>query len=200
MVTYLYLLFVLCQLASAAEKPVPVFDERGIDLGLDGGQEELVDTEFMRLWQHDTEEAKGQRDVNVVSSKDVKTIVTAGITASLRMDVGNPFYDAENSELRAEILNDAFVTERIDPNDARMETAEGLTVENLQGNKLNFKRSNGVLTVNGVLASASPEEGADGRVVYTLVENLFGYRQKLERAYANSPAQSGPFNYQGPPF
>jgi len=183
---YLYFMFVVFKVVAGE---VPYLDERQVD-----DLQNHVDGEFISVWKHDSENI--ERGANTRSSNDVRTIVTAGIGLHLRMDAGNPLFLDANEGVRGEILNDAFIAERVDPEDPQMLTEEGLQVQNMRGNTVTFKKTDVGITVNDVALIQDPQQLSDGKIVYTLERNLFDFREKLEEAYRNKPKNDG-FQYRG---
>jgi len=153
----------------------------------------VLGREFMELWEFDTKTNKerGYDDSKVGNADNVMTIVT-GVSLNTMMDIGSPLFDARNDEIRTRILKNAFDSDRIDPNDPLMETAEGLKITNgLTAEVMVFKKVDGKITVNGVPLLGAPRVSTDhlfgnrSTVVYTLEQNLFNHNQMMETAYDN---------------
>ncbi|CAL4116443.1 unnamed protein product, partial [Meganyctiphanes norvegica] len=94
-------------------------------------------------------------------------------------DAGHPLYVEANKALRTEFLKDYMILEPIDPNDARMSSADGLIVENLSGKSMIFKKSDdGKTSVNGVEIKRQMTL-SDGTQTYSLKGLLFNHREKV---------------------
>jgi len=112
-------------------------------------------------------------------------------------DSGHPLYG--DSGLRAEFLNDHFVADRISPDDPRMETTQGLVIQNLNGNNLTFKKELGRITINGVEAEPSSSEGFQ---IYAIDRPLNHWFDRIQEVWRNTPSQGSPFEGHrgGSPF
>ncbi|XP_068230448.1 uncharacterized protein [Palaemon carinicauda] len=92
------------------------------------------------------------------------------------------YEDAANKQLRKEFVLDYLSCDVVDPDDFDMTQSEGVTVKNLNGKPLVFKKlSNGLLKVNDVLVR-STRTLDDGIIVHELDEVLFDHQSKIDDA------------------
>merc|ERR1712179_138173 len=99
------------------------------------------------------------------------------------MDGGHPLYVEENRALRTEFLQDYMILETVDPDDARMSSTDGLTLENLNGKPLLFKKSDdGKTSVNGVEVRKQ-KTLSDGTQTYAINGLLFNHREKVHEEF-----------------
>merc|ERR1711915_1031437 len=83
---------------------------------------------------------------------------------------------------RTEFLKDYMIMEPVDPNDERMNSADGLTVENLNGKPMVFKKSDdGKISVNGV--EVRRQKTLNGLQTYSLKGLLFNHREKVHEEF-----------------
>ncbi|XP_045625557.2 titin homolog isoform X2 [Procambarus clarkii] len=138
------------------------------------------------LWRHTL---RNQGSAVATNDSTVPgTVVSPGhgvMVTLIPQDAPNPLYDNSdrNSALRARFLLDYFVHDPIRANDPRLAQPDGLTVTNLAGKTLTFKRdADGKMTVNGISAT-QVEQLPDGTVVYTVDDFLFDHRALVEDAF-----------------
>ncbi|KAK4301914.1 hypothetical protein Pmani_025965, partial [Petrolisthes manimaculis] len=100
-------------------------------------------------------------------------------------DLRHPLYSSDSAlftSLRSEIVKDYLVSEAVFPDDVLMSSKEGLTLTNMAGHNITFRKDEqGQMSVNGVNIEGS-HTLQDGTVVYTLSWFLYGHFDRVNVA------------------
>ncbi|XP_045613367.1 uncharacterized protein [Procambarus clarkii] len=160
----------------------------------------LDSTPTYNLWKHALRNQKDDKGQPLVSDgPGPKTVLSpaSGVLINLvPMDAPHPLYSNDYVDLRTEFLRDYMVSEAVSPDNAEMLQPEGLSVSNLNGNQLTFKKdAKDQITVNGVNV-VTVQTLSDGIVTYTLDGFLFDHRGRVGEAFRHllrTQPRTGPF-------
>ncbi|XP_069166679.1 uncharacterized protein [Procambarus clarkii] len=139
------------------------------------------------LWNHALRNQKDDKGQPLLSDEPgPKTVLSPGSLTLMNlvpMDGPHPLYSNEHVDLRTEFLLDYMVSEAVSPDNAEMLQPKGLSVSNLNGNQLTFKKDGeDQITVNGVNVD-DVETLSDGIVAYTLDGFLFDHQSRVDKAF-----------------
>ncbi|XP_069166597.1 uncharacterized protein [Procambarus clarkii] len=160
----------------------------------------LDNTHIYNLWKHALRNQKDGKGQPLVSDGPGPKTVLSPASGEMRnlvpMDAPHPLYSNEYRDLRTEFLLDYMVSEAVSPDNAEMLQPEGLSVSNLNGNQLTFKKdAKDQITVNGVNV-VTVQTLSDGIVTYTLDGFLFDHRGRVDEAFRHllrTQPRTGPF-------
>ncbi|XP_042881323.1 uncharacterized protein LOC122258986 isoform X2 [Penaeus japonicus] len=98
-------------------------------------------------------------------------------------DTVHPLYYTGSTGLRGQLLQDHMIQDTVDPNDEKINSANGLVVDTLLHSSVVFKRNDqGKIEVNGIPV-LSIETLPSGIINYTLDGILFDYQQRVHEAF-----------------
>ncbi|KAK8733848.1 hypothetical protein OTU49_006211 [Cherax quadricarinatus] len=147
---------------------------------------EETNLSFLNLWYHAL-----RKQGTSPAHKDEREPMTLLSPSSILMvnlvpqDAPHPLYDdsPENAQLRARFILDYLIKEPVSTQDARMTQPGGLSVSNLRGQRLTFKKDiDDKITVNGIPVEVV-ETLVDGSRVYTLSDFLFDHQAEVKEAF-----------------
>lgn len=138
------------------------------------------------LWTHALRYQKdGQGQPVYPDEPDPQTILSPVAYRMINLapqDSPHPLYSNEFIDLRTEFLRDYMIQEHVSPDDARMLESEGLTVKNLNGKPLTFKKdAEGKISVEGIEIEEF-KTLQDGLITYTLSDFLFNHQERADEA------------------
>ncbi|XP_045613363.1 uncharacterized protein [Procambarus clarkii] len=157
----------------------------------------LDNTNIYNLWKHALRYQKDDKGQPLVSDEPgPKTVLSGDMRNLVPSDGPNPLYSNDYVDLRTEFLRDYMVSEAVSPDNAEMLQPEGLSVSNLNGNQLTFKKdAEDQITVNGVNV-VTIQTLSDGIVTYTLDNFLFDHESRVDEAFRHllrTQPRTGPF-------
>ncbi|XP_050735134.1 uncharacterized protein LOC127007807 [Eriocheir sinensis] len=173
-----------------------------VDLAVPSIPASQEDSSLANLWR---QALRKQTGVELSDEPTVKTYLAPSygeVVNWVPQGSAHPLYVAEYQPLLREILRDYMVAEKVLPDDQRMTQPNGLTVTNLNGKSVTFKKTATGITVNDIPVEES-KVNADGTVSYLLAASLFGHREQVNTAWEeNKKKNPAGFNmppHHGPP-
>ncbi|XP_066951614.1 uncharacterized protein [Macrobrachium rosenbergii] len=139
------------------------------------------------VWGFSLLEQENDTKINLEVIRAPKTILTPEFHEFVNVvpqDSWHPLYAStpESKTLRKEFVMDYLLEEPILPQDQRIASPEGLSVSNIGGKELSFKRdSEGYFSINGIPV-LDFSILSDGTVTYTLATFLFDHRALVKEA------------------
>lgn len=158
-------------------------------------------TSTYNIWEHALRQQKNAQGQAVLRNNvDIRTLLSPNSMLMVNlvpMDAPHPLYSDDYKDLRTEFLLDYMIQESVSPEDPRMTQPEGLSVNNLNGKSITFKKNpQGKITVEGIDV-VKTEMLSDGVNVYTLSNLLFSHQERVNNAFKQLSSQSssifGPF-------
>ncbi|KAK8729381.1 hypothetical protein OTU49_008799, partial [Cherax quadricarinatus] len=147
----------------------------------------LENTSLYNLWQHALRYQVDDQNQELRSdAPGPKTILSTNSFKMINlvpMDSPHPLYSNSFIDLRTEFLRDYMISESVSPSDERMQQPEGLSVNNLNGKTLTFKKnSKGDISVEGVPVE-DVKKVSDEHYVYSLSDFLFNHEERVREAH-----------------
>ncbi|XP_047500524.1 uncharacterized protein LOC125046692 [Penaeus chinensis] len=176
--TVLPAVLVLSLPASAATSAMPLVpslpktvEEQGVSL--------------VNIWNHALRNQKDEGGSPLVRSEPgPRTILAPSPFLMMNLvpqDAIHPLY--KDADLRTEFLLDYMLEAAVSPDDPKMAEEEGLTVPNLFGKSITFKKdAEGKVRVEGQTVEDS-KQLSDGIVLYQLPGFLFDHQQRVREAF-----------------
>lgn len=167
----------------------PAFSKEAFNLGA---------SSVVNLWEHGIRvQNKGRVRVGISSAAEPPAPQTVVAPQSRSMenlvpqDASHPLYHAgpAYTALRHAFLLDSFVPEEVDPQNEAMTTAAGLTINNMNGKTLVFKRDQkGFLSVNNIPV-LKQQRLSDGTQLYVVEKLLFTHETDVRQAFSRLMAE-----------
>lgn len=142
---------------------------------------------LVNIWSHALRNQKDEGGSPLVRSEPgPKTILAPSPFLMMNLvpqDAAHPLYSNKYADLRTEFLLDYMLEADVSPDDPKMAEEEGLTVPNLFGKSITFRKdADGKVSIEGQAVEDS-KKLSDGLVVYQLPGFLFDHRERVREAF-----------------
>ncbi|XP_042881273.1 uncharacterized protein LOC122258959 isoform X4 [Penaeus japonicus] len=159
---------------------------------------------LVNIWNHALRNQKDESGSPLVRSEPgPKTILAPDPFRMMNLvpqDAAHPLYSNKYTDLRTEFLLDYMLEDAVSPDDPKMAEADGLTVTNLFGKSITFRKdAEGKLSVEGQSVEEK-KQLPEGIMVYQLSGFLFDHRERVRVAFEALQKETPRYGPMGRPL